>query len=81
MERLWYLIITLSIYGIVSAIITAILEANKKEDDNKSILYHMVIGVSWPFWVIGLLFISLFIPFYYITKFFIKCLKKYKLCK
>ena len=76
MERFWYLIITLSIYGILAAIIAAILEENKKEDDNKSILYHMVIGASWPFIFVGLLFISLFTPFYYITKFFVKYLKK-----
>lgn len=81
MERVWYLIITLSIYGILTAIIAAILEENKKEDDNKSILDHIVISMLWPFWVIGLLCISLFTPFYYITKFFVKCLKKYKLCK
>ena len=75
-QRLWYLIITLSIYGIIAAIIAAILEENKKEDDNKSILYHIVIGVSWPFIAIGLLGISLFTPFYYITKIFVKYLKK-----
>lgn len=81
MERVWYLIITLLIYGIVSAIITGILEENKKENDKESISYHIVIGILWPFWVIGLLFISLFAPFYYITKFFVKSLKKIKLCK
>lgn len=72
MEKFWYLIITFSIYGIVSAIITGILEGNKKEDDNKSILYYMIIGMSWPFWVTVLLFISLFTPFYYITKYLVK---------
>ena len=76
MERDWYLIITLLIYGIVSAIITAILEENKKEDNNESISYHILIGILWPFWVTGLLCISLFAPFYYIAKFFVKSLKK-----
>jgi hypothetical protein len=76
MERLWYLIISLFIYGILTAIIAAILDENKKEDDNKSILYHIIIGASWPFIFVGLFCVLLFTPFYYITKIFVKYLKK-----